>query len=444
MKEIINIGIGNYGIQIANEFLEELCIDHDIGLDGVKKPLSEKDQQLDYPNIYFEELSSGKFISRSLLIDTDSTKIENVRSGKMRQLQSIDNYSCLKSGGSGNYAKARNAYEDGLIDSFQDKLRKLVEGCDKFQAFQVQYATGGGTGSGLGSKITEHLSAEYPGELVQTFNLLSNGKLQERSLETYNTVLGFNSLVQNVQSTVLFDNHSLFNLCQRQFKLPKPNIEDVNYLMTQYMTTITSAIRFPSKQINDFRKMATSTVPFPRMHFFIPSMANLAPRYTEEYEKDDMRTKDVCYRLFDARNTLLDVDFSKGRFYGYTAIFRGINYSTVDLIQALRKNQDSNSSYFAEWLPDHHAVGVISRDLKYLPKNQGILLGNSTCISQTLEKLVEDFTKLLRRKAYLTHFTEQGLDEMEFTEAESNLNDLISEFKPCNYYDGEHEEADDY
>ena len=34
-----------------------------------------------------------------------------------------------------------------------------------------------------------------------------------------------------------------------------------------------------------------------------------------------------------------------------------------------------------------------------------------------------------RRKAFLHWYTGEGMDEMEFTEAESNMNDLVSEYQ---------------
>ena len=36
---------------------------------------------------------------------------------------------------------------------------------------------------------------------------------------------------------------------------------------------------------------------------------------------------------------------------------------------------------------------------------------------------------MFRRKAFLHWYTGEGMDEMEFTEAESNMNDLISEYQ---------------
>jgi tubulin beta len=47
---------------------------------------------------------------------------------------------------------------------------------------------------------------------------------------------------------------------------------------------------------------------------------------------------------------------------------------------------------------------------------------------------------MFRRKAFLHWYTGEGMDEMEFTEAEANLNDLISEYQQ--YQDATSEEDD--
>ena len=36
---------------------------------------------------------------------------------------------------------------------------------------------------------------------------------------------------------------------------------------------------------------------------------------------------------------------------------------------------------------------------------------------------------MFRRKAFLHWYTGEGMDEMEFTEAESNMQDLVSEYQ---------------
>merc|ERR1712007_120564 len=45
------------------------------------------------------------------------------------------------------------------------------------------------------------------------------------------------------------------------------------------------------------------------------------------------------------------------------------------------------------------------------------------------KRVAEQFTAMFRRKAFLHWYTGEGMDEMEFTEAESNMNDLVSEYQ---------------
>ena len=44
-------------------------------------------------------------------------------------------------------------------------------------------------------------------------------------------------------------------------------------------------------------------------------------------------------------------------------------------------------------------------------------------------RLAEKFGKMYSRKAFLHWYTGEGMDDMEFSEAESNLRDLISEYQ---------------
>ena len=63
-------------------------------------------------------------------------------------------------------------------------------------------------------------------------------------------------------------------------------------------------------------------------------------------------------------------------------------------------------------------------------------------IKEIFKHLGDEFTQLFRRKTFLHLYTAEGMDEMEFTEAESNLNDLVSECYDGNYgADYEYEEG---
>ena len=70
------------------------------------------------------------------------------------------------------------------------------------------------------------------------------------------------------------------------------------------------------------------------------------------------------------------------------------------------------------------------------------VIGNSTAVQEMFKRVSEQFTSMFRRKAFLHWYTGEGMDEMEFTEAESNMNDLVSEYQQ--YQDATAEEEAEY
>merc|ERR1712017_47307 len=81
--------------------------------------------------------------------------------------------------------------------------------------------------------------------------------------------------------------------------------------------------------------------------------------------------------------------------------------------------------YFVEWIPNNIKASVCDIPPKGL-KMAVAFLGNSTAIQEMFKRVAEFFTAMFRRKAFLHWYTGEGMDEMEFTEAESNMNDLVS------------------
>ena len=103
--------------------------------------------------------------------------------------------------------------------------------------------------------------------------------------------------------------------------------------------------------------------------------------------------------------------------------------------------QNKNSSYFVEWIPNNVKTAVCDIPPRGL-KMSGTFIGNSTAIQELFKRISEQFTAMFRRKAFLHWYTGEGMDEMEFTEAESNMNDLVSEYQQ--YQDATVDEEADY
>ena len=99
-----------------------------------------------------------------------------------------------------------------------------------------------------------------------------------------------------------------------------------------------------------------------------------------------------------------------------------------------------NSSYFVEWIPDNVKASTCNIPPKGL-KMATTIVGKTTTIQEVWKCVAEQFTAMFRRNAFLHWYTGEGMDEMEFTEAESNMNDLVSEYQQ--YQDATAEEEGD-
>ncbi|KAJ1932603.1 Tubulin beta chain (Beta tubulin), partial [Linderina pennispora] len=136
---------------------------------------------------------------------------------------------------------------------------------------------------------------------------------------------------------------------------------------------------------------------------------------------------DLCQQIYSTNNMMVDVDPRHGRYLTCAAMFRG-KVSVKECEDTIWNYAEKNASSFVEWIPNSTQIAVC--DIPAIDsKLSATFLGNNTAIQETFNRVGEQFSKLFRRKAFLHWFTDEGMDEMEFTEAESNLNDLINEYQ---------------
>lgn len=102
--------------------------------------------------------------------------------------------------------------------------------------------------------------------------------------------------------------------------------------------------------------------------------------------------------------------------------------SMKEIDDQMRNVQNKNSAYFVEWIPNNIQTALCAIPPRGL-KMSSTFIGNSTSIQELFKRVGEQFSAMFRVKAFLHWYTGEGMDEMEFTEAESNMNDLISEYQ---------------
>ncbi|XP_032456495.1 tubulin beta chain-like isoform X2 [Nasonia vitripennis] len=374
--------------------------------------------------------------------------MDSVRSGPYGEIYHPDNFVFGNSGAGNNWAKGH--YTDGaeLVDNVMEVIRRETESCDCPQGFQMTHSLGGGTGSGMGTLIISKIRDEYPDRIVSTFSVVPSPKVSDTVVEPYNATLSICRLMEYTDQTYCMDNEALYDICFRTLKLATPTYGDLNKLVSATMSGVTTCLRFPGQLNADLRKLAVNMVPFPHVHFFISGFAPLSPETNIKYRSCSVL--ELTQQMFEARNMMVACDPRCGRYLTVAAIFRG-RMSMRDVDEQMYNIQHKNSPYFVDWIPNNVKTAVCD-----IPPTgytiSATFIANSTAIQVLFKRISEQFSAMFRRKAFLHWYTGEGMDELELTEAEACLNDLISEYQEYQEatadefadYEEDEEEEEDY
>merc|ERR1719445_2140273 len=269
-------------------------------------------------------------------------------------------------------------------------------------------------------------------------------KVSDTVVEPYNATLSVHQLVENTDETFCIDNEALYDICFRTLKLTTPTYGDLNHLISLTMSGVTTCLRFPGQLNADLRKLAVNMVPFPRLHFFMPGFAPLQARGTAQYRS--LSVPEVVSQMFSPNNVMAAIDPRMGRFLTVAAVFRG-RVSMKEVDEQMSGIQDKNHEFFVEWIPNNIKTAVCDIPPRGL-KLSGTFISNSTSIQGLFHRILDQFTAMYRRKSFLHWYTGEGMDELEFSEAASNMTDLVSEYQQyqeagVDYDDEEFSEEDE-
>ncbi|KAJ3178929.1 Tubulin beta chain (Beta tubulin) [Geranomyces variabilis] len=422
-REIVSVHAGQCGNQIGAKFWEVVSDEH--GIDPSGHYVGDSDLQLERISVYYNEASGGKYVPRAVLVDLEPGTMDSARAGPYGQLYRPDNFVFGQSGAGNNWAKGYYTEGAELVESVLDVVRKEAEGSDSLQGFQVFHSLGGGTGSGMGSLLVSKIREEFPDRMLCTFSVMPSPKVSDTVVEPYNATLAIHQLVENSDLSFMIDNEALYDICLRTLKISSPAYSDLNHLVSTVISGVTTCLRFPGQLNADLRKLAVNMVPFPRLHFFTVGFAPLVARGSQSYS--NLSVPELAAQLFDAKNMMAACDPRHGRYLTVSTIFRG-KVSTKEVEQQMYNMQTKNSSYFVEWIPNNIKTAICDIPPRGL-KMSATFIGNTTSIQEPFKRVQIQFSAMFRRKAFLHWYTGEGMDEMEFTEAESNMADLISEYQ---------------
>merc|ERR1712037_109499 len=291
--------------------------------------------------------------------------------------------------------------------------------------FQLTQSIGGGTGSGMGTLLLLKIRDNYPDRITATFSVYPSPKVSDVVVEPYNATLSIHQLLENSDQTFVIDNEALFSISHNVLKQQEPKYSDLNWVISMTMSGITASLRFSGKLNGDLRKMGVNLVPFPRLHFFLLAQSPLfAP---DQAGKVKLTIQEITDQMWSSRNFLSNVKSEDGKYLTASCAYRG-PIASQEVDDEIAKIQAKMADGFVSWIPNNIKSSIIDVPPEGTAMS-ATFVANTTAIKGVFQRISAQFAKMYKRKAFLHWYKGEGMDEMEFQEADKNVRDLITEYQ---------------
>ncbi|XP_037304946.1 tubulin epsilon chain isoform X1 [Pungitius pungitius] len=385
--------------------------------------------------------------ARAVLVDMEEGVVNEILQGPLREMFDSTQLLTDVSGSGNNWAVGHMTYGSAYREQIVDKLRKAAEHCDCLQCFFLIHSMGGGTGSGLGTKVLSLLEEEFP-EVCRIVSSIYPSAEDDVVTSPYNSVLAMMELTEHADCVLPVENQSLVdivNKIQQMSHAGRPGsvirrdsavisgqcglsgaekpFDAMNNIVANLLLNITSSARFDGSLNMDLNEIAMNLVPFPRLHYLVPS---LTPLYTLADVGVPTRRLDQMFSdAFSKDHQLIRADPKRGLYLACALMVRG-NVQVSDLRRNIERLKPSLP--FVSWNQEGWKTGLCS--VPPVGHSHSLLaLANNTCVMSTFVELRERFTKLYRKKAHLHHYLHvEGMEQSLFSDAVGSLSSLIEEY----------------
>jgi len=399
--------------------------------DGIPDELEECD-------VYFNPSGSDEggdyrlnatWVPRCVVVDLEPGVVSSLKESHFSFYKQINQNKLFVTGASGagnNWAKGHYTEGAEKIEEVMEKVREQQEKCDASQAFTLYHSIGGGTGSGFGTLILLKIRDAFPDKITCSYSVYPSPKVSDTVVEPYNAVLSTHQLLENADETFIIDNEALMNIQHNILKdTSDADFKKMNLLIAKVCSGVTCPLRFQGSINADLRKLGTNLVPFPRLHFFMIGESPL-----EDVKGKAYNLQTCVSNVMKKAHAFSNCEYESGKTMACSITFRQDAIDQKKCEEEVNKIQGKQKAAgsIVEWIPNNFKIGVVNTP-RLDSELSGTVVVNTTALKAIFQRLATQFGALFKRKAFLHWYKGEGMDEMEFQEADKNVRDLITEYQ---------------
>lgn len=465
MREIITVQVGQCGNQIGCRFWELALKEHAAYNtkarydDALSSFFSNVDDRQEPPlRLPVGDGRGGirSLKARAVVVDMEEGVTNELLSGPMRDVFDTKHFIVGQSGSGNNWACGSHHYGPMYREQLLEVVRRQAEDADSLQSFLLLHSLGGGTGSGLGSYLLSALADEYPD--VYRFSVsVFPSEDDDVVTSPYNATLSCAALAEHADCVMPVENQALMDIVNSiEAKSGKSQMgkndhavkrgsslsgvdggdvrgraghggkpwDGMNGIAANLLLNLTAGVRFEGALNVDINEITMNLVPFPRLHFLLPSMSPVVVPADRGRTTPTPRTMDQIFtEVFGRDRQLASVDPRRSTYLACALLLRGaVNISDANRnVERLR-----HGLKMAHWVSDGFKVGLCDRAPVGVPYS-ALCLANNCAMQKPLDAMGERYRKLRKRNVYLHHYTEY-MDLADIDGAAAAIDDLAGEY----------------
>uniref|UniRef100_A0A3P9PS10 Tubulin delta chain n=1 Tax=Poecilia reticulata TaxID=8081 RepID=A0A3P9PS10_POERE len=383
---VVTVQLGQCGNQVGQELFDVMRSD---APDVHRKTYSAVSRER-----FFRQTTQGALEARAVLIDMEPKVInhsmsEAAKSGRWRYGET--SHFSQKQGSGNNWANGYCVHGPRHRDAVEELVRREVEHCDMLAGFIPIMSVAGGTGSGVGTFVTQCLRDVYPSSFVLNHLTWPYGT-GEVIVQNYNSVLTLAHLYQLSDAILVHENDIVHKICSQLLKIKQISFSDINRVIAHQLGGVLQP--------------------------------TLTPVSCGAYSRHPIGIDwQVCPPPASAGRSR---SLSAGSFNTSLAnllILRGKDVYSADT------GGFEDPAIYTSWLPPDEALSLWKSPVPFNKyEKSATLVSNSQALLRPLDDMVRKAWNMFASRAYIHQYVKFGISEEDFLDSFTSLEQVISSY----------------
>ena len=426
------VASGTAGVRVAAEFWKLVCASHKF--DHTRHDFELKDAA-GHAGIMFGPRPKQGIAARTILVDTETSETSAIK----RDVPIIRPESIVQGegGGAKNYGDGRLAFDE-LKPEIEESFDQIVGKVENLHGVLHIHSVGGGTGSGLGSKLTTMIRQRQKRTLIASAIILPDPEYDpvRDPFASTNAILALADLLQSSDLVILFDNYAirqimaeeevpvseLSKLRARIMKLrktpehgePAHMYEGHNVVMADFLERLTSVFRFRTGQGFDWKETIIYSCPRKHDKLVIPMSYPMIPGESAE---DAISAASGC---LDGAHHLVNCTLKEQKASSCVFLVDGrVNEDDIRAVKIETKNSCT--------MTNERQIAVVPGRLDF-HVSRAIGLLNTSAVSKRIDDFAKQTEDMLETEIGLAWYEDSGVHRQEIEQKLSSVRKALERY----------------